>query len=268
MAHLTEGVICLEQDDVIYHLCKIEYHYYDDDNEKYIFFPYWNVIDMLPADMFQGIPGLDMDLHKESYERSEIPVFIAERTPSENREDLWQLLEQCDMTYLNRLEWLIRTPTRYFGDNLYAIRYEKPKRLDEVNDLTKFNRGDNISLWTIFSMSSKQQTLIKLLLRIVASGSYLTAEEFCIDDTNRKYYFDLLYALNHKAFTDGKIHKRGRAKITVSAPKLDEIYSRYYAGKLTREQAMKALDIPSSSTFYRRIAEYKRQITNDDNSQK
>ena len=258
MERITEGVICLEQDDVVYHLCKIEYHYFDDDKEKYVFIPYWNVIDLLPSEIFQGIPGLDMDLRKVSYERDSVPVFIAERTPSENRDDLWQLLEQCGMTYLNRLEWLIRTTTRYFGDNLYVIRYENSRQLDNVNDLTKFNYGDRIALHTIFSMSGKQQTIIKILLRIVASGSYLTADELCIGDKNRRDYFNLLYALNHKAFADGSIQKRGRAKISVSMPKLDEVYSRYCAGELTREHAMQALNIPSASTFYRRIAEYKK----------
>lgn len=258
MEHITEGVICLEQDDVVYHLCKIECHYFDDDNEKYIFIPYWNVIDLLPSDIFQGIPGLDMELRKDRYERDGVPVFIAERTPSENREDLWQLLEQCGMTYLNRLEWLIRTTTRYFGDNLYVIRYGKSSDIDKVNDLTKFNYGDRIALNTIFSMSGKQQTIIKILLRIAASGSYLNAEELCIDDKNRRDYFNLLYALNRKAFAEGRIQKRGRAKIAVSVPKLDEIYSRYCAGKITRSQAMQALNIPSVSTFYRRIAEYKK----------
>lgn len=258
MERITEGVICLEQDDVVYHLCKIEYHYFDDDKEKYVFIPYWNIIDLLPNDIFQGIPGLDMELHKDVYERDGVPVFISERTPSENREDLWQLLEQCGMTYLNRLEWLIRTTMRYFGDNLYVIRYEESRRIDKVNDLTKFNYSDKIALNTIFSMSGKQQTIIKILLRIVASGSCLTADELRIDDKNRRDYFNLLYALNHKAFADGSIQKRGRAKIAVSVPKLDEIYNQYCAGKITRAQAMQALNIPSASTFYRRIAEYKK----------
>lgn len=49
-----------------------------------------------------------------------VPVFISERTPGENREDLWELLEECGVQYLNRLEWLIRTETRYSGDGMYV----------------------------------------------------------------------------------------------------------------------------------------------------
>lgn len=261
MNNITEGVICLEQDDVIYHICKIEYYYFDDNNEKYVFIPYWNVIDLLPDDIFQGIPGLNMELRKERYERiNRVPVFIAERTPSENREDLWDLLEMCNMDYLNRLEWLIRTPLRYFGDNLYAIRFKEAKQIEKVNDLTKFNYKDNVKVDSIFSLGHKQQTIIKILLRIVVSGSYLTSKELSINDDNRESYFNLLYSLNHKAFNEGLIHKRGRAKVEVSIPKLDEVYNQYSKGEITREKTMQILDIKSISTFYRRVSEYKKEL--------
>lgn len=74
---------------------------------------------------FQGIPGLDLDLKKKSYTRENvIPVFISERAPAKNREDLWELLEKCDMQYLNPVEWLIRTNTQYPGDKLFVKRPE------------------------------------------------------------------------------------------------------------------------------------------------
>lgn len=53
------------------------------------------MIDSLPASIFQGIPGLDMSLRPERYYRVNMtPYFISERTPSEGREDLWELLEE------------------------------------------------------------------------------------------------------------------------------------------------------------------------------
>jgi len=37
MEYITEGTICLEQDDVVYELSKIEYHYFDDEYcHKYV----------------------------------------------------------------------------------------------------------------------------------------------------------------------------------------------------------------------------------------
>ncbi len=258
MEHVTEGIICLEQDDIEYEISKIEYHYFDDDNEQYVFIPYWNVIDLLPSDIFQGIPGLEMDLRKERYERYITPVFISERTPSENRVDLWDLLNDCGMTYLNRLEWLIRTDTRYFGDNLYVIRFEAEKSLKEANDLTKFHYGDELNISSVSSLGNKLETIIKVLLRIVASGAKLYSPELDITDSNRKEYFKLLFAINRKLYEDGRIHKRGRKKTKVSMPELDEKYRLYCAGKITRKEAMEQLHISSQSTFYRRVAEYKR----------
>lgn len=68
---------------------------------------------------------MDLDLRKKEYiRRNRVPVFISERTPSKNRENLIELLDACGMDYLNRLEWLIRTDTRYAGDSLYVCRWE------------------------------------------------------------------------------------------------------------------------------------------------
>ena len=74
---------------------------------------------------------MDLDLKKELYIRENItPVFISERAPGKNREDLWELLKQCDMQYLNQLEWLIRTDTRYSGDKLFV---QRPESLESVS---------------------------------------------------------------------------------------------------------------------------------------
>ena len=72
-------------------------------------------LDGLPASVFQGIPGIDMDLRLERYYRvNYIPTFIAERTPSESREDLWELLTSVGLDYYDRFEWLLRTtPVSY-----------------------------------------------------------------------------------------------------------------------------------------------------------
>ena len=258
MEHITEGIICLEQDGIEYEISKIEYHYFDDENEQYVFIPYWEVIDLLPVDVFQGIPGLEMSLRKERYERDITPVFISERTPSENRIDLWDMLNDCGMTYLNRLEWLIRTDTKYFGDNLYVIRFEEKKILKEANDLTKFHYGDVINISSLYSLGNKLETILKIILRIVTSGAELYSPELNISNSNRKELFKLLYALNHKMYESGCIHKRGRKKIKVSMPELDEKYRLYCTGKITRKQAMEQLNISSQSTFYRRVAEYKK----------
>ena len=88
-------------------------------NFNYIISPLWDIIDVLSPKVFQGIPGIDMELRLEHYYRvNYVPVFITERTPGESREDLWELLESVGLDYYDRLEWLIRTNLRAAIDNL------------------------------------------------------------------------------------------------------------------------------------------------------
>ena len=104
-------------------VAQIDYQEFDEENFQYVISPYWEIIDELPASVFQGIPGIDMDLRLEHYYRvNYIPTFIAERTPSKNREDLWELLEAVGLDYYDRFEWLLRTTMRSANDNLIVER--------------------------------------------------------------------------------------------------------------------------------------------------
>ena len=138
---ITSGLICVKDKlNVEYFLAKIEYQVNEDETFEYRFSPYYNVIELLDSSIFQGIPGLDLDLKKEVYIRkNKTPVFISERAPSENRENLIEMLESVDMDYLNQLEWLIRTNLKYSGDNMYVKRYEDnenveiPKQIEYID---------------------------------------------------------------------------------------------------------------------------------------
>src|ERR1035437_9520520 len=69
---------------------KIEYEHFDDESFQYIISPFWDIINGLPSNVFAGIPGIKMEKHLTSYYRVNYePIFITERTPPENREDLW-----------------------------------------------------------------------------------------------------------------------------------------------------------------------------------
>ena len=95
----NSGVIyALDRSGRKYAVSRIDFERYDEQNFQYIFSPEWSVIDSLPATIFQGIPGLDMSLRLEQYYRVNMtPYFISERTPSEGREDLWELLEEVGL---------------------------------------------------------------------------------------------------------------------------------------------------------------------------
>lgn len=252
---ITYGVICLDDEyDFTYYVAEIRYIEYEDESYRYEIIPNYSVISLLTEEIFQGIPGIDLSLNKEKYVRENItPVFISERSPGENREDLWILLERCDMQYLNRLEWLIRTDTRYSGDGLYVCRQER--------------KALNIS--TIDELGNRSSIISRKLLEVICVGGEIITKDFVINDSNRKSYYELfmaMYRTERKYIDDRRrsgiqssAHKgnyTGRARIKIDKMELYDIFESYEAGKISSREAANRLQI-SVSTFCRRYREYK-----------
>lgn len=117
----VSGMICqIDREKHISHaVCRIRYIENDTGDFKYIFTPNYSEIDALGKEAFDGIPGLSLSRRKTYYTRSNrTPVFISERVPANNREDVRQLFVQDGMEGKSKLEWLINTQTRYSGDRL------------------------------------------------------------------------------------------------------------------------------------------------------
>lgn len=257
--HTTAALICLRDNlGIEYVISKVEYTIWENEEFEYRFSPNYSVIELLPASVFQGIPGLDLELRKKEYVRmNTVPTFISERTPSRNREELWKLLEDCNMKYLNQLEWLIRTDTKYIGDRLYVRSLnnghdESVKKLDE----------EIINLKRSYDVQRK-------LLEYICQGFTVEFRGFVIDDQNRKTCYELLYRLYAResanlkklqsdgintAKKNGKYH--GRRAIPIDDTKLYEVYRKYRNHQLTLEEATRQLNI-STSSFYRRIKDLK-----------
>ena len=252
----TSGLICLEDDyKLVYKIAKIEYEEWEDGAFSYRFYPFYNVIDMLPDSLFQGIPGLDLSLKQAVYERKNIlPTFISERTPSENREDLWALMEESGMQSLNRLEWLIRTNKRYSGDRFFVMPFDGQDsviyREKSMYDLVK--RSDNIH---------------KKLLQIICFGDYLYAEDITIDDISRLHYYRVLMPIYTREYECRKVRRnigvarakergayKGRTPIKIDPLFFDRVANDYLHGKISADQAATTLGI-SKSTFFRRLRE-------------
>lgn len=133
---------------------KITYEAFENEEFQYIISPFWEIVDMLPSSVFQGIPGIDMDLRLEHYYRvNYTPVFMTERTPGPNREDLWELLDSVNLTYYDRLEWLIRTDLRAAVDNLIVERAREKPCVEKAADREAFRKlveegqyGDEIQI--------------------------------------------------------------------------------------------------------------------------
>ncbi len=248
---ITTGKICVDDKyGFTYNIAKIEYQEWEDESYRYIFTPNYSVIDLLTPELYQGIPGLDMSLRKETYVRENMtPVFISERTPGENREDLWELLEACNMDYLNRLEWLIRTDLRYSGDPLYVERLEETivLEIEKISDI-----------------GNRSASIMQKILDTICKGGIVKTNEFQIDDKNRKEYYSLLkpiYLQEKKYLSTQRVkgikksaelgNYKGRGKIKIDDIKLLEVISEYEAHQITGEQAAEKLNI-SRSTFNRR----------------
>jgi len=259
----TSGTICIDDEyGFTYQIGEIRYIEREDESYRYEITPNYSVIGLLSEKLFQGIPGLDLSMKKETYVRENMhPVFITERTPSNNREDLWQLLEECNMEYLNRLEWLIRTNTRYAGDGMYVRKKEK----------------ESLQIESISELGNRSSVICRKVLEIICAGGIISTCDCTIDDTNRKAYYELFMALYRterkylderrrngiqKSSSNGKY--KGRTRIKIDKLELNEIFQAYEAEKITGQEAAEKLQI-SLSTFYRRYREYKgvvNRITN------
>lgn len=255
---ITKGTICLKDNyNFVYKIANIDYVEYENGNFSYYFYPFYNVIKLLNADLFQGIPGLDLSKQLSCYERHNItPVFISERSPTENRENLWELLEECNMTSLNRLLWLIRTDTQYSGDRLYVTDRESESK-------------SVIKKESMFDLVKRSDSLNKELLKIICSGDDLLCNEININDENRKAYYDLLmpifkkeYLLKRKRITKGIEQAKnnnvyqGRQKINIDTLIFNDVAENYIESNISLTDALKKLQI-SRSTFLRRLKDTK-----------
>ena len=252
-------------------VAQIDYQEFDEENFQYTITPYWEIIDGLPATVFQGIPGIDMDLRLETYYRvNYIPTFIAERTPSENREDLWELLESVGLDYYDRFEWLLRTTLRSANDNLIVERKQKNKTVTRFykDALESLQYGDKIILDNITDLGQTLAGYTDAIFYAATKGIDIESNdgELLIDREARQSIVPIVVAqkiIEHnqhknnrrlgidKAKKDGKYS--GRKPIAVDEEVLRQVDKEIKNGLITVEEAMRRTRINSKSTFYRKL---------------
>ena len=252
-------------------VAQIDYQEFDEENFQYVISPYWEIVDGLPASVFQGIPGIDMDLRLKDYYRvNYIPTFIAERTPSETREDLWELLESVDLDYYDRFEWLLRTKMRAANDNLIVER----RRIEETvgqfasGIISGLQYGDKVIVESMESIADTTAGLTDGMFNIVTSGIDVVTEsgQILVDATTRAAMIPYMVAqrimsrrerISHQqagieqAKKDGKY--AGRKPTLVDENVLRQVAKELDEGIITIEEAMKRTKINSRSTFYRKL---------------
>ena len=252
-------------------VAQIDYQEFDEENFQYVISPYWDIVDGLPASVFQGIPGIDMDLRLKDYYRvNYVPTFIAERTPSESREDLWELLESVDLDYYDRFEWLLRTKMRAANDNLIVERRRIEETVEELVDgvIMGLQYGDKLVANSIEAMANSVAGLSEMMFNIVTRGIDVVTEngQVLVDATARSSMVPYMITqrimarrertTNHQAGID-KAKKEGkyvgRKPTPVDENVLCQVTEQLEDGIISIEEAMKRTKINSRSTFYRKV---------------
>ena len=252
-------------------VAQIDYQEFDEENFQYVISPYWEIVDGLPASVFQGIPGIDMDLRLKDYYRvNYIPTFIAERTPSENREDLWELLESVNLDYYDRFEWLLRTKMRAANDNLIVERRRIEETVGQFTSgiISGLQYGDKVIVESMESIADTTAGLTDGMFNIVTSGIDVVTEsgQVLVDAMTRAAMIPYMVAqrimsrrerISHQqagieqAKKDGKY--AGRKPTPVDENVLRQVAKELDEGIITIEEAMKRTKINSRSTFYRKL---------------
>lgn len=252
-------------------VAQIDYQEFDEENFQYVISPYWEIVDGLPASVFQGIPGIDMDLRLERYYRANyIPTFIAERTPSENREDLWEILESAGLDYYDRFEWLLRTTMRAANDNLIVERRRESQVVEEFTAgmLSALQYGDKIVVDSMEAIADTTAGFADGIFTIVTNGVDIVSQDgqVLVDAMTRAAMVPIVvtqrmitrreHAANRKdgieqAKKKGKY--TGRKPIEVDEQVLRQVNQELKSGLITVDEAMRRTKLRSKSTFYRKI---------------
>lgn len=251
----VDGIICVSDERLLleFAVCRITYTEREDGTFRYEFRPNYSVISLMGPPLFQGIPGLNLDLQRKSYVREgKTPVFVSERVPAENREDARELIEAVGLDHLNKLEWPIRTDSLYPGDSLYVRRP------------TSEDAPCTIAVKSLETAGARSATALHRLLSLICRGCDINGEGFSITDENRKPAYSLLKALyeKEKTYLDRKRAEgteiarkekkyKGRQPKKIDSIALEDAMRRFNEGKLTADQAAKELGI-SRATFFRR----------------
>lgn len=252
-------------------VAQIDYQEFDEENFQYVISPYWEIVDGLPASVFQGIPGIDMDLRLKDYYRvNYIPTFISERTPSESREDLWELLESVGLDYYDRFEWLLRTSMRAANDNLIVERRRMEETVKQFASgvISGLQYGDKVIVESLETIADTTAGLADGMFSIVAGGVDVITQsgQVLVDAMTRAAMVPYMItqriisrrerAANRQegieqAKKQGKY--TGRKPIEVDENALRQVARELDEGLITVEEAMKRVKINSRSTFYRKL---------------
>lgn len=246
--YISKGTICIKGPfQLIYAVCKITYQLNEDDSFKYVFEPNYSVISLLDSSIFQSIPGLNLDLKEKEYIRIKTPTFIAERVPSQKREDYLDLLAKVDMDYMDPIEYLIRSKEQYSGDPLFLLPFEE-KEIVSFDD---------------YKSNCTNAALIKKILSSLCLGNDVSINRQIINDDNRKIFHDVLINLYARSYKQDKAKQmkgidvaktnhlyKGRKPVEIDKLLFLDFLAKVKNKKMTPKEAIQQLGI-TKAKYYR-----------------
>lgn len=271
-SYVSSGIIkaVMESGEKI-SVAQIDYQRFDKKNFQYVISPYWEMIDGLPESVFRGITGIDMSLRLDRYYRANyIPTFVKERTPSKNRDDLWELLESVGLDYYDRFEWLLRTTTRHAYDNLIVERRREPQVVEKLllGMLPALQYGDQLIVDSLEAIADTEAGFADGIFTIVTNGVDIVSSsgQVLIDASTRAAMIPIVVTqrmimrreqADYGSFGIERVKKNrkysGRKPIEVDEEVLREVKHELRMRRITVEEAMERTRIPSKSTFYRKM---------------
>lgn len=254
-----------------YSVGEIVFERYDDQNYQYIIKPYWNLIKSIPNGIFQGIPGIDMDLRYDNYYRVNMtPAIISMRTPSESRENVRQLMASVGLDYYDRFEWLLRSESKCGDDNLMIVRkYERTNRtisISEINDIN-LSPEDTLKIHSLNELSTGSLRIVQHVYQILQSGVrvYITSENRFLEENERDIMLyllsNMLEGINNANMSNRKKGRElakksgryaGRKPIEVNEKLLRSVSKDFREHVISEQEALQKLSM-SRSTFYRKL---------------
>ena len=246
--YISKGTICIKGPyHLIYAVCNITYELHEDDSFKYVFEPNYAVIKLLDSSIFQGIPGLNLDLKEKEYIRTTIPTFISERVPSDKREDYADLLAKVNMEFMDPIEYLIKTKEQYSGDLLFVKPFEEKKIVSFDN----------------YNGNQTNAALMKEVLSSLCLGNDVSINGQIINDNNRKAFHDVFINLYARSYNQNKEKQaqgienakkegsyKGRKPIKVDEMQFFELLAKVEKKEMSPKEAAKQLGI-SIDKYYR-----------------
>lgn len=254
-----------------YSVGEIVFERYDDQNYQYIIKPYWNLIESIPNGIFQGIPGINMDLRHDTYYRVNMtPAIISMRTPSESRENVRQLMASVGLDYYDRFEWLLRSESRCGDDNLIVVRKsERTDRTISISEINNINMSpeDTLNIHSLNELSANSSSIVQHVYQILQSGVqvYIAREDRYLEENERTIMLyllrNMLEGINNTNMNNRKNGRElakklgkytGRKPIEVNENLLRSVSKAFRLHEISEQDALQKLSM-SRSTFYRKL---------------